>query len=81
VRAVYGGFGVAIAGLLVAAPTTAMAPGIYLTVAVALAGMAGGRVVSAVIERPSGLYPEWFYCGVETALAVILVGASGVLSA
>ena len=77
IRAVYGGFGVAIGALLFFAPSMpAMTAGIYLSVAVALAGMAGGRVVSALLERPSGLYPEWFYFGVETALAAVLVVAS-----
>ena len=53
VRAVYGGFGVFIAGALVwALQSPRYAAGIILAVAIALAGMAAGRVVSLLIERP-----------------------------
>ncbi len=52
VRAVYGGFGVAVASVLAA---TRWAPGlragVCLTVAAALGGMAAGRVVSALVDR------------------------------
>ncbi|MFM7212884.1 MAG: DUF4345 family protein, partial [Actinomycetota bacterium] len=52
VRAVYGGFGLAIAGVLVyAAIDTDLREGIALTVAIALFGMAAGRLVSAAIDR------------------------------
>ena len=52
VRAVYGGFGLAIAGLLIYAVINAdLREGISLTVAVALLGMAAGRLVSAAIDR------------------------------
>lgn len=52
VRAVYGGFGLAIAALLVAvvdAPD--LRPGACAAVAIALYGMAAGRFVSAIVER------------------------------
>src|SRR3989454_11878158 len=67
-RAVYGGFGVAIGALLLAAPT----PGVLLCVAVALAGMAGGGVAAAVRETPRRFYPRLFYCirGTLMSLAV-----------
>ena len=52
VRAVYGGFGLAIAGVLVNAVVNAdLREGIALTVAIALFGMAAGRIVSAAVDR------------------------------
>ena len=70
VRAVYGGFGVAIGALLLAAPAR---PGVPLCVATALGGMAGGRLVSALLEPPRRFYPCWFYFAVEVLMAVALV--------
>ncbi len=35
--------------------------GILITVAAALCGMAFGRMVSGIIDRPKALYPNWFY--------------------
>ncbi len=76
VRAVYGGFGVAVAVLLVlAARSDSIRPGVFLAIAVALLGMAGGRVIAALVERPARFYPCWFYCVVEVALAGLLVAA------
>jgi hypothetical protein len=73
IRAVYGGFGVAIAGLLGWAATLPVyRPGVFLAVAAALAGMAGGRLVAALIERPRRFYPSWFYLALETAMAAVL---------
>jgi uncharacterized membrane protein YeaQ/YmgE (transglycosylase-associated protein family) len=72
VRAVYGGFGLAIAGMLALALAGHPArDGILMTVAAALGGMAFGRLVSVVIDRPKAFYPNWFYFLVE------LVGAAG----
>ncbi|MFM7598134.1 MAG: DUF4345 domain-containing protein [Actinomycetota bacterium] len=52
VRAVYGGFGLAIAGVLVYAVINIdLREGIAITVAIALFGMAAGRLVSAAIDR------------------------------
>lgn len=52
VRAVYGGFGLAIAAVLVYAIVDPdLRTGIALTVAVALFGMAAGRLISAVLDR------------------------------
>ena len=77
VRAVYGGFGVAIAALLAVAalgdPGTA--EGIVVAVAFALAGMAGGRLVSSVMERPRALYPVWVYFLIEVVSAAVLLVA------
>jgi uncharacterized protein DUF4345 len=78
VRAVYGGFGLALGALLAVAalgnPSTA--EGIYVAVAVALVGMAGGRVVSAAVERPASLYPVWVYFLVEVGGAAALFAAA-----
>lgn len=67
VRAVYGGFGLATAGLLCAAQVhAALRPGALLAVAVALLGMAGGRIVSALLDGSPGRWP-WVFLGVELA--------------
>jgi hypothetical protein len=71
VRAVYGGFGVAMAAILLVAPP-AFAPGIAACLAAALGGMAVGRLVSAAIDRGAGAWP-WFFCAVEIVGAVILL--------
>jgi hypothetical protein len=62
--AVYGGFGVAIAGVLVFAAIRQgdIRAGIVITVGAALAGMAFGRLVSAVVGDRPAFYPNWFYC-------------------
>jgi hypothetical protein len=75
VRAVYGGFGVAMAALLLATwrrPT--LRDGVLVCLAIAVAGMAGGRVVSAMIDGTPGPWPSVFFV-VELALAVALVAA------
>ena len=78
VRAVYGGFGVAMAIVLaVALDDPSLRPGVFLCAAVALGGMAAGRVVAALVERPGGFYPAWFYCLVETLMAVALFTSRG----
>lgn len=72
VRAVYGGFGLAIAAMLIVALTTPeLRSGILMTVAAALAGMAAGRLASAVDGR-TGFYPNWFYFLVESVAAAAL---------
>lgn len=80
VRAVYGGFGVAIAGVLAFAafhPSPART-GILLTVGLALAGMAFGRLVSAVIDGRTPFYPNWFYFIVEAVVGgALLLTAAG----
>lgn len=74
VRAVYGGFGVAVAGLLLAALALPdLRRGLVLAVAVALLGMAFGRAVSRFVERPGGFYPVWFYFWVELVAAGALL--------
>ncbi|WP_199442877.1 DUF4345 domain-containing protein [Umezawaea beigongshangensis] len=75
IRAVYGGFGVAVAAvLLLATPQDGdLKRGAVVTVAFALAGMAAGRVVSRVVDRPTRFYPVWFYCCVEAVAAGLLL--------
>jgi hypothetical protein len=67
VRAVYGGFGVAIAALLLVAEFqgAAFRDGVVLAAAVSLFGMGGGRLVSAVIEPKSIVGYPAFFLGVE----------------
>lgn len=78
VRAVYGGFGLAIAGMLaLAAAGYPAGEGILITVAAALGGMAFGRLISGVIDRPKAFYPNWFYFLVEVIGAAGLLWAAG----
>ncbi|TCO44961.1 uncharacterized protein DUF4345 [Kribbella antiqua] len=73
VRAVYGGFGIAVAGLLVvAAFDDGIRRGAVIAVAVALAGMATGRLIGRIFDRPATFYPIWFYFWVELVLAAVL---------
>lgn len=78
VRAVYGGFGVAIAALLayaaLADPSTA--DGILVAVAVALLGMAAGRLVGILAERPTGLHPVVTYLAIELAAGAALLASA-----
>jgi dolichol kinase len=77
VRAVYGGFPLAVAGLVAWSLSGAPhATGILLALAVASLGMAVGRLMSAVIDRRIGRLPALFIC-VELALALLL--AAGVM--
>jgi hypothetical protein len=77
VRAVYGGFGLAIAGVLAyAAVEPEHRTGVLITVGAALAGMALGRVVSAVVDARTAFYPNWFYCLVEIVAAAALFGVA-----
>jgi len=77
VRAVYGGFGVAIAGILAfAVLRPEFRTGIVLTVGVALIGMAFGRVFAALAGDRTAFYPNWFYFLVELAAAGVLLLAS-----
>ncbi len=74
VRAVYGGFGITIAlALYLASVRAEWHDGIIICVALALLGMAGGRLISVLFERP-GFWP-WFYFGLEIAGAAMLYSA------
>lgn len=74
VRAVYGGFGLAIAGVLTYAAVADgdVRTGILIAVGAALAGMAFGRVASAVLGDRTAFYPNWFYFIVEAVAAAAL---------
>ena len=73
VRAVYGGFGVAIGVLLFAAGgMPALRSGVFVSVAIGLLGMAAGRVAAAVLDGPPGFFPALFGA-VEIAMAVVLL--------
>lgn len=78
VRAVYGGFGLAIAGVLAYAAVAGgdVRRGILITVGAALAGMAFGRLAAAVLGDRTAFYPNWFYCLVEAVAAAALVAIS-----
>nr|WP_234935494.1 DUF4345 domain-containing protein [Mycolicibacterium austroafricanum] len=78
VRGVYGGFGLAIAAVLGHAAVTpgAVRTGVLITVAAALAGMALGRSVSALLDERTPFYPNWFYCLVEAVGAAALFWAA-----
>ena len=74
VRAVYGGFGVAVAALLGIAATDPTAhAGVLLAVAVALLGMAGGRLIGRLRDRPTSFYPVWLYFWVEVVAGGLLL--------
>lgn len=70
VRAVYGGFGLALAALLLAADgaTADFRDGVLVTVAVSLFGMAAGRAVSALVEPRGLLGAGGFFLAVECLL-------------
>ena len=77
VRAVYGGFGLAVAALLaVALGDESIREGMVLAVAISLAGMAAGRLVSIALERPRGVFPVWTYLTIELVAAGALVAAA-----
>jgi len=75
IRAVYGGFGVAIAGVLgyAAIAEGEVRSGIAITVGAALAGMAFGRLAAAVLGDRTAFYPNWFYFLVEAVAAAALL--------
>ena len=74
VRAVYGGFGLAIAAVLgyAAIADGDLRTGILITVAAALVGMAFGRVAAAILGDRTTFYPNWFYFLVEAGAAAAL---------
>jgi hypothetical protein len=78
VRAVYGGFGLAVAGVLgwAAASSGDLREGVVVAVAIALAGMAFGRLASRAFERPAGFYPVWAFFWIEVASAAALLAAA-----
>ncbi|MEV4125120.1 DUF4345 domain-containing protein [Nocardia sp. NPDC049707] len=77
IRAVYGGFGLAMAAMLAVAATHdgALRTGIMVTIGIALGGMAFGRIISAVLDDRIAFYPNWFYCILEMVAGAALVSA------
>ncbi|GAA4612044.1 hypothetical protein GCM10023195_51380 [Actinoallomurus liliacearum] len=78
IRAVYGGFGVAIAIVLglAAFDVVGIRSGAVITVAAALTGMAAGRLISRLIDSATAFYPIWLYFCVETVAAGLLFNAT-----
>lgn len=78
VRAVYGGFGLAVAGVLgyAAATPGAVRTGVLITVGAALGGMAFGRIASAVLGDRTSFYPNWCYFLVEAVAGTALFWAA-----
>ncbi|MBV1934345.1 MAG: DUF4345 domain-containing protein [Parvibaculaceae bacterium] len=75
VRAVYGGYGVAIGLLLLATlKMSSLKTGVRLTVSVSVGGMAAGRFLSMLMEQPAGDFPLLILF-VEIALVVMLAAA------
>jgi hypothetical protein len=74
VRAVYGGFGVAVAGMLVYAAITPGRGALWIpsVISLALLGMAAGRLISVVLDRARGGSQVWLYFVVEIVLAAML---------
>jgi hypothetical protein len=73
VRAVYGGFGLAIAAVLAySAVQLDVRTGVLISVGAALAGMAFGRLAGAALGDRTAFYPNWFYFLVETVAAAAL---------
>lgn len=69
VRGVYGGFGLAIAALLVLTNDSAtLRDGALVAVAVSLFGMAAGRLFSGVLEPRALLHWPGFFLAVEVGL-------------
>jgi hypothetical protein len=77
VRAVYGGFGLALAALLFVADgwSADLRSGVVLTAAIALAGMAAGRVISGLVEPKALLGYSGFFLVLEAVFAALLLSA------
>lgn len=72
VRAVYGGFGVAMAlAMFIAMVYSPLSGGILLTSGLALIGMAAGRGYSAWLEMPTNSL-IWVFLGIEALLGLML---------
>ena len=70
VRAVYGGYGIAMGVVLAVA---AFGEGIVLVAGAALLGMAGGRIVSLLFERPAEIRRLLYFWGGEIVVGTALV--------
>ncbi len=77
VRAVYGGFGLAMAlALGVALTRSRLVPGVCATLALALAGMVLGRLASALVDRAFDRIPLGYGCIEATGAALLFWVAS-----
>jgi hypothetical protein len=78
IRAVYGGFGIAVAVALAWAANTSTntARGVLLAFGIGIAGMAIGRLIGIVIERSASFHPTVTYLLIEIVAAAALVTAS-----
>ena len=77
VRAVYGGFGLAMAGILIfGLYVPEYRSGIFLSLGVALMGMVGGLIISAIIDRGVSLLMAAAAVS-ELLLALALFASSG----
>lgn len=74
IRAVYGGFGIAVAALLVWAVFTEGRGELWIpsVLAVAVFGMAVGRTLSMLLDRTRGSAVAWRFTALELVLAVAL---------
>ena len=76
VRAVYGGFGLALAALLILTDdSAALREGALVAVAVSLYGMAAGRLLSALVEPRALLSWPGFFLLVELGLGSLTLTA------
>lgn len=72
VRAVYGGFGIAVAALIVLADDSAtLRDGVLVAVAVSVFGMAAGRLVSGLFEPRALLRWPGVFLAVEVGLGAL----------
>jgi hypothetical protein len=78
VRAVYGGFGIAMGAVLGAAALDLgdIRTGAVVTAGLALLGMAVGRLMSRLLDASVPFYPIWFYFGVELVSGTSLLLAA-----
>lgn len=75
IRAIYGGFPLALAAvLLLPIVRPELLDGIVVTSAAAVLGMVAGRLISAAVDRSFGRFPLIF-TAVEIAIAAILIVA------
>jgi hypothetical protein len=75
-RAVYGGFGLAVASALVwGLVSPRLGPGIFFALGLAVWGMAAGRVISVLVDKKSELLP-WLFFAVELVAGAVLIFAN-----
>ncbi len=80
VRAVYGGFGIAMtAALGWGLVDQDIRWGVCMTIAFALCGMAAGRIVSALLDRQISVLPGVFLCIEGLAAGLLVVGAGDLM--